>query len=72
MTSRDFAYWMQGLFELSDPKSLDEKQTALIKQHLAMVFEHEIDPSMGNEAHQSALDAIHNLGPPPPGKVYRC
>ncbi len=80
MTSRDFAYWLQGLFELGDPKALDEKQTALIKQHLAMVFAHEIDPSMGGADDQELLNKIHEAGPPGPkpggkssdGKIYRC
>lgn len=62
MTSRDFAYWLQGLFELGNPKSLDERQTDLVKRHLAMVFVHEIDPSSGGPAKQSALDAIHGIG----------
>ena len=48
MTSRDFCFWLQGFFELSNEKFLDEKQTNLVKQHLAMVFVHEIDPSMPN------------------------
>lgn len=57
MTSRDFAYWLQGLFELAgeDCKSLDERQTSLIKAHLQLVFVHEIDKSMPNVQ----LDAIH-------------
>lgn len=45
MKSRDFCYWLQGLFELQNPKALDEKQTDLIRAHLHMVFIHEIDPS---------------------------
>lgn len=56
MTSRDFCYWLQGMFELSDPKSLSKEQTSLIKKHLHMVFAHEIDPSMPNPK----LDQIHN------------
>lgn len=59
MTSRDFCYWLQGLFELSDPKALDERQTDLLRRHLAMVFLHEIDPSMGPVEHQEALDRAH-------------
>ena len=46
MKSRDFCYWLQGLFELQNPKALDEKQTDLIRAHLHMVFIHEIDPSL--------------------------
>ena len=59
MTSRDFVYWLQGLFELAEPKTLNTKQTDLIKKHLNMVFYHEIDPSMGDEAHQGKLSEIH-------------
>ncbi len=47
MTSRDFAYWLQGFFEISDPVEIDRIQTENIKKHLALVFKHEIDPSMG-------------------------
>ena len=45
MTSKDFAYWLQGLFELGDIKSLNEKQVETIKNHLKLVFLYEIDPS---------------------------
>ena len=62
MTSRDFVYWLQGLFELAEPKTLNTKQTELIRKHLAMVFIHEIDPSMGDEVHQGKLNSIHNPG----------
>jgi len=86
MTSRDFAYWLQGLFELGNPKALDERQTDLVKRHLAMVFVHEIDPSAGGPKEQAILNQIHGdltkaengLGPPkigghgPDGTVYRC
>ncbi len=39
MTSVQFAFWLQGVFELGDIKSFDEKQTTLIRQHLALVEE---------------------------------
>ncbi len=61
MTSREFCYWLQGVFEVADPKALDDKQTDLIKRHLAMVFVHEIDPSYPT-AQQPALDAAHAGG----------
>ena len=38
MTSVEFCYWLQGLFELADPASLNTEQTRLIKAHLNMVF----------------------------------
>ena len=75
MTSRDFVYFLQGLFELGNPTSLDERQTELIRKHLALVFKHEIDPSMGGAEHQADLNTIHAPSSPTPssGKtVYRC
>ncbi len=69
MTSRDFCYWLQGYFELSKPQGregLSPSQLEMIERHLAMVFKHEIDPSMGDSGVQSALDAIHEAVPPPP------
>lgn len=38
MTPTEFAYWLQGLFELGRPTSLDARQTEMIKAHLALVF----------------------------------
>ena len=72
MKSRDFAYWLQGLFELSDVTQLDERQTALIKAHLHMVFIHEIDPSFPADQ-QDALNDAHTPTPPKPnGLVAMC
>jgi len=78
--SRDFCYWLQGLFELGDAKQLDEKQTAAVRAHLAMVFKHEIDPSAGTPEHQAELSSLHEGKPPlepiggsgPDGVIYRC
>lgn len=60
MNSREFCYWLQGMFELTNTTSLDEKQTDLIKRHLQLVFKHEIDPSYGDETVQKELNNIHN------------
>lgn len=59
MKSREFCYWLQGLFELGQPVTLDATQTKLVKQHLAMVFKHEIDPSAGSAEHQAELSDLH-------------
>ena len=60
MTSQSFAYWLMGYFEIANPVKIGEKETELIKKHLALVFKHEIDPEMGDEKHQQELNAIHN------------
>lgn len=63
MTSRDFCYWIQGFFELTEDSqtnnSLTAAQTIKIKNHLAMVFKHEIDPSFGGPKVQEELHKIH-------------
>lgn len=82
MTSRDFCYWLQGYFEISGQplEGFGREQVAAIQRHLAMVFVHEIDPSMGPPAHQEKLNEAHGLppgtkiggGPAPGGGLYRC
>jgi hypothetical protein len=86
MTSRDFCFWLQGFFELSANQSpeafpLSREQVRDIKNHLAMVFIHEIDPSMGPPERQAALNEAHAVTVPPihgrpdplnPGTLYRC
>lgn len=60
MTSRDFAYWLQGYFEISNPETIGKDETEAIKRHLNLVFKHEIDPSMGDAKHQQVLNEVHN------------
>lgn len=63
MKSRDFCYWLQGFFELAGAGqdiSMKPEQIMCIQKHLALVFEHEIDPSMGDEEHQEKLNQIHS------------
>jgi len=64
MQSRDFCFWLQGLFEIANPQELDIRATTMIKQHLALVFKHEIDPSMPDPTGE--LQAIHDGNPFPP------
>lgn len=60
MTSRDFCYWLQGFFEISTPQIMLREQVEMVQKHLALVFAHEIDPSMGSAQHQEGLDKIHD------------
>lgn len=77
MTSRDFAYWLQGFFEIGKSTELNAEQTDLVKRHLALVFKHEIDPSYGGPQHQQELEKIHDKQPMTDqqantGTKYRC
>jgi hypothetical protein len=79
MTSRDFCFWLQGFFELEamtanhpgEKVPLTGEQGQAIKNHLALVFKHEIDPSMGPQVHQDALNHLHH-GDRPDGVTMRC
>lgn len=70
MTSRDFVYWLQGVFELANVTSFDERQTELIRRHLALVFIHEIDPSAPADQ-QAKLNEAHHGPPGPPAHLGR-
>ncbi len=75
MELKSFAYWLQGFFELHGSETaLTVEQVNIIRNHLALVFQHDIDPKAGNEEVQKKLNAIHNdIRVRPPGStVLRC
>lgn len=95
MTSRDFVYWLQGYFEIetSQPRPaewtpfLNSDQVKIIRNHLNMVFKHEIDPSHGDKEHQKKLSDSHkgqedslagalkkciDRGKSDPGSMFNC
>ena len=69
MTSRDFCYWLQGAFEITGTQELNKEQIQVIKNHLNLVFYHEIDPSFGDDQDkQEEMNQIHQ-GTPLPSKL---
>lgn len=64
MDTTQFCYWLQGLFELAEPVVLDARQTELVRRHLAMVFQHDIDQRISPES-QAQQTAIHEGYAPP-------
>lgn len=73
MTARDFVYWLQGFAEISG-KQPTAAQWATIRNHINLVFKHEIDPSMPDPDGklQEAHDGDVPLGTPPWGPMLRC
>jgi hypothetical protein len=64
MKSTEFAYWLQGFFELSESNTLSERQVGIIKNHLNLVFYHEIDPSYSADPErQETMQNIHDGKP---------
>ncbi len=62
MKSTEFCYWLIGYFELADANTaLTEKQVKTIKNHLKLVFLHEIDPSYSDDKTvQQIFQNIHD------------
>lgn len=67
MKSRDFCYWLQGFFELygagpkrHDDMALNGYQVEMIKRHLALVFQHDIDSQYGDATRQEAASQVHS------------
>jgi len=72
MKARDFAYWLQGIFEGNDVKELDEKQVQSIKNHLKLVFLYDIDPSYtDNKVLQHIMQNVHDGKDPMDGVTAR-
>ena len=67
MSSRDFAYWLQGFFEISGSNILDVGQVEMIKNHLNLVFKHEIDPSLNEGKTKEEVQELQDVhdGPLP-------
>jgi hypothetical protein len=66
MKARDFCYWLQGFFELNGigdslNESLNADQIKAIRNHLNLVFLHEIDPSFKGD--RKAAQAVHDGEP---------
>lgn len=77
MSAVEFCYWLQGKIEIDGAgpqgtiSALSIDQVAVIRDHLQMVFVHDIDPKAGGPEVQEKLNKIHNpFGSNEPG--MRC
>jgi hypothetical protein len=65
MQSRDFCFWLQGFFELSDDTTaISADQAAVISRHLELVFRHEIAPLAREKPTPDV--PVHEPAPPRP------
>lgn len=61
MKATEFCFWIQGFFELSESEQLTPRQVEIIKNHLKLVFYHDIDPSYSEDpVVQEEMQAIHD------------
>lgn len=49
MNETNFVYWLQGFFELTNEKTLNERQVQIIKDHLVLCFD-KVTPSRIGDA----------------------
>ena len=67
MQSRDFAFWLNGFFELGGgADGLTKEQVELIKTHLALVFEHDTSVNRGVGTHPAPNKVVPNEVVPKP------
>ena len=77
MNAVDFCFWLQGFFEITggNTQQLSITQTDMVRNHLSLVFKHEIDPLREGETTTTPdeLNAAHNGRPPSGTKpIMRC
>lgn len=64
MNERDFFYWLQGFFELSDAAELNRQQVKVIKEHMSLVAEKvtvsSVESLSGPETLNSETDPCHS------------
>ncbi len=71
MNTIDFCFWLQGYFEIGGNNEISKEQADIIKNHLALVFKHEIDPLRESQTDTPVqiLNAAHSAGNDP---LIRC
>lgn len=73
MKATEFCYWLQGYFEISKHENvLSIDQVNMIKNHLNMVFIHDIDPSYPDSEQKQLYNAHAGNKYIPTTPVLRC
>lgn len=64
MNTIDFCFWLQGYFEIHGKAEISAEQAEIIKNHLNLVFKHEIDPLREKQTTTpaSVLNQTHSPG----------
>jgi len=59
MAAEQFAYWLQGFFEMVNPAAINEQQTRTIRDHLKLVFDKQT-PDRNNNYQESPFNGNNN------------
>ncbi len=71
MNTIDFCFWLQGYFEINGKAEINSEQAEVIKNHLNLVFKHEIDPLRESQTSTSA-DILNSTHSPLNDTLIRC
>jgi hypothetical protein len=63
MMTRDFCYWLQGFFEINGTNVVTPQQIDIIKNHLNLCFEHDIDNQYPEKKKTELMD-VHDGAKP--------
>jgi len=58
MTPKDFTHWLDGALNTGSPKSIGPKETQIIKDHLALVF-NKVTPNRNGPSVTTGIDIQH-------------
>lgn len=63
MNARDFAFWLNGFFEMSGAHTLSAAQVKMVKEHLALVFQQQAQVTTPTkiDPRQNSLKDINSL-----------
>jgi hypothetical protein len=70
MDAVSFAYWLKGFFEISDAKTVDEKQVQIIKDHLNLVFNKVTPDRIGVASSDSIPKGFEDFDLMPKSSLY--
>jgi hypothetical protein len=59
MTQEQFVYWLQGYMEIANPLMLNMRETRIIKDHLALVFDNKTPER--EEEKESGINLVYDF-----------
>jgi hypothetical protein len=63
MSPDDFCFWLASLLAERTAEAFTEEDVILARSILSDVFQHAIDPTMGDAEHLAILRRIHGMTP---------
>ena len=65
MTPEQFCYWLNGFFDLTDSKELNEEQVKVLRSHLDLIFNKQASGIGEKKYSKDIFDLPESLKPKP-------